>query len=117
MRRDIFGLGLSQLIVTGAVLTALVAGLGLALSSTAFALQILEERGTLNRPYGNRTFAVLLLHDLAIAPLLALVALLGPAAAGEGGNPWLEAGRIIGVVAAVVIVGRHLLRPVFASSR
>jgi CPA2 family monovalent cation:H+ antiporter-2/glutathione-regulated potassium-efflux system protein KefB len=84
MRRDIFGLGLSQVIVTGAVLTALlvavglamrpalVAGLGLALSSTAFALQILEEKGTLNSPYGNRAFAILLFQDLAIVPLLAL---------------------------------------------
>jgi CPA2 family monovalent cation:H+ antiporter-2/glutathione-regulated potassium-efflux system protein KefB len=125
MRRDIFGLGLSQVIVTGAVLTALlvavglamrpalVAGLGLALSSTAFALQILEEKGTLNSPYGNRAFAILLFQDLAIVPLLALVALLGPGATGEASNPWLEAGKIIGVVAAVVIVGRYLLRPVF----
>src|SRR5687767_4357730 len=81
MRRDIFGLGLSQVIVTGAVLTALlvavglamrpalVAGLGLALSSTAFALQILEEKGTLNSLYGNRAFAILLFQDLAIVPL------------------------------------------------
>ena len=124
MRRDIFGLGLSQVIVTGAVLTALlvavglamrpalVAPFGLALSSTAFAL-ILEEKGTLNSPYGNRAFAILLFQDLAIVPLLALVALLGPGATGEASNPWLEAGKIIGVVAAVVIVGRYLLRPVF----
>jgi CPA2 family monovalent cation:H+ antiporter-2/glutathione-regulated potassium-efflux system protein KefB len=125
MRRDIFGLGLSQVIITGAVLTALlaavglefrpalVAGLGLALSSTAFALQILEEKGTLNSSYGNRAFAILLFQDLAIVPLLALVALLSPGAAGEESNPWLDAGKIIGVVAAVVIVGRYVLRPVF----
>jgi monovalent cation:proton antiporter-2 (CPA2) family protein len=125
MRRDIFGLGLSQVVITGAVLTALlaaaglelrpalVAGLGLALSSTAFALQVLEERGTLNSPYGNKAFAILLFQDLAIVPLLALVALLGPGAAGEERSPWLDAGKIIAVVAAVVIVGRYLLRPVF----
>lgn len=125
MRRDIFGLGLSQVVITGAVLTALlaavglefrpalVAGLGLALSSTAFALQVLEEKGTLNSHYGNRAFAILLFQDLAIVPLLALVALLSPVAAGEESNPWLDAGKIVGVVAAVVIVGRYLLRPVF----
>ena len=125
MRRDIFGMGSVQIVVTGLVLAlypllltpygwraSLVAGLGLALSSTAFVMQMLEERGELRQPHGQKAFAILLMQDLAIVPLLALVALLSPREGG-GGPLWLDALKMAGAVASVVLVGRYLLNPFF----
>nr|WP_272209883.1 cation:proton antiporter [Marinicella sp. W31]MDC2875718.1 cation:proton antiporter [Marinicella sp. W31] len=90
MRKDIFGLGLAQVVVTGAILVplaylggagnwsaAVIAGFGLALSSTAFAMQILDDSGDVNTRYGQRSFSMLLFQDIAIVPLLALVSILG----------------------------------------
>ncbi|NBN64440.1 potassium transporter TrkA [Microvirga tunisiensis] len=126
MRRDILGLGGAQVLVTGALLTlllrgagaswppALIAGLGLALSSTAFALQILQERGQLATPYGQRGFAILLFQDIAIVPLLALVAILAPAGAGPAsGSALAEVGVTVLAVVAVILAGRYLVSPVF----
>ena len=88
MRRLVFGLGSAQVVVTGLALAlyvlfigsawnvALLLGLGLALSSTAFVLPMLEERGQMAAPHGRAAFGILLLQDLAIVPLLALVPLL-----------------------------------------
>ena len=86
MRRDIFGLGVAQLVLTAAALAGLalatgmfnwraapVAGLALALSATSIALRILEERGHLQQQYGQRAFAILLFQDMSVVPLLALV--------------------------------------------
>ena len=99
MRYEIFGLGLAQVVVTGALLfpvlrmagfgwkPALVIGSALALSSTAFAIQLLRERGDLSRPYGDRSFSILLFQDLAIVPLLALIAILAPFARGDALDP------------------------------
>ncbi len=124
MRRDIFGLGLCQVITTGLVLTgialglglpsnaALVAGFGLALSSTAFALQLMEEKGTLNTPYGNTTFSILLFQDLAIVPLLAMVAFLSPLQADTGQNGFVRAVIVIGAIVGFVVVGKYVLGPV-----
>lgn len=124
MRRDIFGLGLAQVAITGALLTgaarligfdwppAIVAGFGLALSSTAFALQILEEKRALNSPYGNTAFSILLFQDLSIVPLLAVVAFLAPGSGGEGVS-WIAILKVVGVVAAIVVAGRFLLNPMF----
>ncbi len=122
LRRDIFGLGLSQVMVTGAILsgigwllglalsTALVVGFGLALSSTAFALQILEEKGELNSSHGNTAFAILLFQDMAIVPLLALVAVLGPST--PSADPlWLDIVKVVGVIAAILVIGKYLLNP------
>ena len=91
MRRDIFGLGAAQLALTAIAIGALayatgllgwrgaiVAGLALAMSATAIALQILEERGQLQQDYGQRAFAILLFQDIAVVPLLACVPLLAP---------------------------------------
>ncbi|MEM7565723.1 MAG: monovalent cation:proton antiporter-2 (CPA2) family protein [Pseudomonadota bacterium] len=126
MRRDIFGLGSAQILLTGAVCmlyplliagqpwrASLVAGLGLALSSTAFVMQILEERGEMTAPHGRKAFSILLMQDLAIVPLLALVALL--ASGGEMGDSsiWWIAAEIVGAVGIVILVGRYLLNPVF----
>jgi len=126
MKRDIFGLGTAQVVLTGICLfaigrlvglpypTAFVAGFGLALSSTAFALQILQERGQLSSPYGQRAFGILLLQDIAIVPLLAMVAILAP---GEGPSTATEIASevliVLGAVAAVVLTGRYLISPIF----
>lgn len=126
MRRDIIGLGAAQVLLTGALLfslmslaglawpVALVAGLGLALSSTAFALQILQERGQLATPYGQRGFAILLFQDIAIVPLLALVSILSPVTQGPGGGSVLgEIGFTVLAVVAVIVTGRFLISPIF----
>jgi glutathione-regulated potassium-efflux system protein KefB len=126
LRRDIFGLGLAQVILCGALLTvaaitvgldpraAFVAAMGLALSSTAIVMQLLEERGETTSPYGQKIFAVLLLQDLAIVPLLAVVAIIAPSAAEASGTPRvLQVAIALAAVAGVVTVGRYLLNPMF----
>lgn len=130
MRRDIFGLGSSQLLLTGAALSGIVylfgqswqvsvvVGMGMALSSTAIAIQTLNERGEFSSPYGQKSFSILLLQDLAIVPLLALVAALAPRSGG-GSAPvglsaaFLELGIIAGSVIVLVLTGRYLLNPMF----
>ncbi|MTI42951.1 Kef-type potassium/proton antiporter (CPA2 family) [Roseibium hamelinense] len=126
MRRDIFGLGTAQVVLTGVVLSAialaigtprnaaLVAGFGLALSSTAFALQILQERGQFSSAYGQRAFGILLLQDIAIVPLLAMVAILAPGTgASTGGEIVSEVFMTLAAVAGVVLAGRYLASPLF----
>lgn len=124
LRRDIFGLGFAQVAFTTALLTligvlirippatAFVAAAGLAMSSTAIVMQILEERGDLTEPYGRRIFSVLLFQDLAIVPLLAIVAVLAPFHA-DSGFTLRQAAIALGGIAAVVVVGRYLLNPLF----
>ena len=126
MRREIFGLGLAQVVITGIVLTAatlaltglewqpaVIVGFALALSSTAFAMQLLEERGDTNRDYGQTAFSILLLQDLAIVPLLALVPLFAPGG-GEGERSGLEQFAIAVVaIVALLAAGRYLLNPLF----
>jgi monovalent cation:proton antiporter-2 (CPA2) family protein len=132
MRKQVFGFGLAQVIVTTLVLTQLgrMAGLeppvpiligsALALSSTAFVLQLLAERRELASHHGRLSFAILLLQDLAVVPLLALVPLLEtsePDVEINVGFALLEAAAIF---AAVLFAGRYLLGPLFrhvASSR
>jgi monovalent cation:proton antiporter-2 (CPA2) family protein len=126
MRRDIFVLGTAQVVFTGLLAmlfpllvvgrpwkASLIAGLGLALSSTALVMQLLGERGEVQQPHGQKAFAILLLQDLAIVPLLALVALLSPVDTGSDGPLWLSAVKMLGAVAAVVLTGRYLLSPIF----
>ncbi len=126
MRRDIFGMGLAQLLLTGAVLVALsyglagqtlsaaaVLGFGLALSSTAFALQLLGDRGDLGTSYGKKSFSVLLFQDIAIVPLLAVIPLLAPPGADEGGSFLTDIAISVGAVVALLIAGRYLLNPLF----
>ncbi|MEO0329548.1 MAG: monovalent cation:proton antiporter-2 (CPA2) family protein [Pseudomonadota bacterium] len=123
MRRDIFGLGSLQVISCGLVLSflawlfiapngrmALVAGFGLALSSTAFALQLLESRKEVNTTYGQKTFSVLLFQDLAIIPLLAVLPLLS-VYIGSTGADWNAFLIGVGAIATVVLAGRYLLNP------
>jgi monovalent cation:proton antiporter-2 (CPA2) family protein len=126
MRRDIFGLGAGQLVLTGLLAmlypmfvagrpwqASLVAGLGLALSSTALVMQLLEERGQVQSPHGQKAFAILLFQDLAVVPLLALVAILSPVKDTAASPLWLSAAKMVGAVAAVIVVGRFLLNPFF----
>ncbi len=89
---------------------ALAAGLALAMSSTAIAVQTMTERNLLTAPVGRSAFAVLLFQDIAAIPLIALVPLLGAAGpAGDGG--WLGAASALGAVVGVVFIGRFLTRP------
>ena len=125
MRRDIFGLGTAQVVLTGFVLMGLgtalaglrlnaaaVIGFGLALSSTAFAMQILEADGDMNTAHGRRAFSILLLQDLAIVPLLALIPLLAPFAR-ETGSPLMHFGLAVAAIVVLVLAGRYLLNPLF----
>jgi len=90
----------------------IVAGMALALSSTALALQPLIDRGGLGTQGGQATFAVLLLQDLAVIPMLTVIPLLGAVQAG-GGFSWRALGIAAGVIAATLVGGHYLARPVF----
>jgi len=123
MRGEIFGLGAAQVAGTGALIAgslwalglsppgALVTGLALALSSTAFGVQILRERGELAAPYGRRAFAILLFQDMAVVPLLALAAVLAPFG-GESGD-LRQIALSVAALGAMVLVGRYGLPRLF----
>ncbi|GGC95296.1 monovalent cation:proton antiporter-2 (CPA2) family protein [Aquisalinus flavus] len=136
LRRNIFGLGLAQMLVTGIAISlflwmmdilpgnaAAIAGFALACSSTAFALSLLQERNELKTPYGVKSFSILLFQDIAVIPLLAAI----PFAVGMSGvNPgdvmngdmardfeWQPLAWALVVLAIVVLVARYVLNPVF----
>lgn len=125
MRKAVFGVGLAQVSLSALLIggvayigfaqpwqSSVVLGLGLALSSTAFGLQILAERKQLNSSHGRLAFAILLFQDIAAIPLIALVPLLsGGASVDDGGASSVL--RILLSIAAVIIGGRYLLRPIF----
>lgn len=128
LRRDIFGLGAAQVMGSGLLLTltAMAAGLsapvafivamGFVLSSTAVIMQMLDERNELSTPAGQRAVSILLLEDLAIVPLLAIVAVIASATgvAAEAAPPlWQTIGLAIGALAVVFFAGRYLMNPVF----
>jgi glutathione-regulated potassium-efflux system protein KefB len=125
LRKSVFGLGGVQVVATGALLaavgmalglkpaTALIAGLGLSLSSTAFALQLLAEKNELTTEHGRASFGILLFQDLAVIPLLALLPFLGEPVAQSTEPGWVSALKVVGVLAGVVLGGRYVLRPVF----
>ncbi|KFI05554.1 potassium transporter [Massilia sp. BSC265] len=126
MRGEIFGLGFAQVGICSALLTgfgmalgfpfaqSFVAGTGFVLTSTAIVMQILEERHVRGLPRGRRTIAILLLEDMAIVPLLAIVALLAPQETGMAAGGRIGAvGAGLAALAAVVLAGRYLLNPVF----
>ncbi len=116
MRRYLFGLGSLQIILTGLAITlyvsmgtdswktALLIGLTLSLSSTAFVMQLLQERGELASKHGTGTFAILLMQDLAVVPLLALVPLLSETAAIASGKLLWEQLLILGGMFAVLFI-------------
>ncbi len=125
MRRRVFGGGALQIGLTGLALglaclamgldwkAALVAGVALALSSTAIAVATMSERNFLPTPTGQSGFAVLLFQDIAAIPLLAIIPLLGGAVVGatSGEAGWLPAVKAFGAIAAVIVVGLYLTRP------
>lgn len=129
MRRPIFGWGSVQVIGCALLLAlfalaaglpwrvALVAGLGLSLSSTAVALQVMGERNLLPTSSGQAAFSILLFQDVAAIPILALLPLLALSpdlsVTEVPVNLAFEAAKIIGVVAGIVLGGRLLLRPLF----
>jgi CPA2 family monovalent cation:H+ antiporter-2 len=124
LRRHVLGLGGAQVLVTGVLLAALtrgafggtpalVVGFSLAMSSTAIVLQLLRERGELQRRHGRASLAVLLLQDFAVIPLLVVIPVL--AGAGDGlGRALVAAGaKALAVIAILFVLGRLLLRPVY----
>lgn len=128
MRREIFGLGLLQVVAcalllggvgvaTGyPVVASFVSGAGFVLTSTAIVMQLLEERRELDSSGGRRIVSILLLEDLMIVPLLALVAFLAPIAPGNpqrGGIDWQAIAIGVGAIAGLLIAGRYLLNPLF----
>jgi len=124
LRTRVFKVGAAQVAFSGAVLAlgalalglswqaAVVAGFGLSLSSTAFALQLLGERNQLATPMGQTAFGILLFQDLAVIPLLAVLPLLGPGG-GRMDTSWVPLAKAVGLVILVVLVGRTLLRTAF----
>ncbi len=127
MRRLVFGLGTAQVVITGVLIAGLalaagqtfgsaaVIGAALALSSTAFVLQLMTERGELATRHGRASFSTLLFQDLAVVPILVVVPLL---ADNPGGLSILGALAIVTLkavvaLAVIVIAGRQLLRPLY----
>ncbi len=126
LRKEIFGLGLLQVVACAALLTgvgialglppvvAFVAGAGFVLTSTAIVMQLLEERGDIATPAGQRMVSILLFEDLMIVPLLALIAFLAP-----GGEEATLASRStdvgigVGAILGLLVAGRWLLNPLF----
>jgi glutathione-regulated potassium-efflux system ancillary protein KefC len=124
MRTRLIGLGLSQVVgsiilIAGVALlfridmrVALVAGMALSLSSTALALQPLNERGALGTQGGQATFAILLFQDIAVIPMLAALPLLGESG-GWSGFSWQGVGFAVAVVVGTLVLGHFIARPVF----
>jgi glutathione-regulated potassium-efflux system ancillary protein KefC len=123
LRKTIFGWGNFQLFGSAVLLAlgalafgvdwrlALVAALGLAMSSTAIGLGVLAERNLLATTSGESILSVSLLQDVAAIPILALVPFVAVAAGHEGGGGWLGAAKAIGTIAVIILGGRLLLRP------
>jgi monovalent cation:proton antiporter-2 (CPA2) family protein len=127
LRRDIFGLGLAQVLICGAALSlllyatlglsasaALAIGLPLALSSTAQVLPMLRADNELNTPQGERAFSILLFQDLSIVPLITLVAALSVVPADpRAPSGWMLALYTVLAIVGLVIVGRLVMNPLF----
>ncbi|TPE53927.1 monovalent cation:proton antiporter-2 (CPA2) family protein [Amaricoccus solimangrovi] len=126
MRGEIFGLGLTQVGVCMLLLwtvglglgypiaASLISGTGFVLTSTAIVMQMLEERREINQPGGRRIISILLLEDLAIVPLLALVAFLAPG--GEETTLGARLGAVavgLAAIGGLILAGRYLLDPLF----
>lgn len=122
MRKMVLGLGAGQLILTAGLLygvaiwlgvsdkSAIIIGFGLALSSTAFCLKLLAERGGISTLMGRMSFSILLFQDLAVVPLLALVSYLA-----DGGNTTISEFSLLygaAVIIGLLLMGRYLLNPI-----
>ncbi len=126
MRRLVFGLGLGQVTLSAAVIgavaylfgqpaaAALIIGFGLALSSTAIVVELLSGRRRMTSSAGRASFAVLLCQDLAVIPLLFLIAVLGAQNGGSLLAGLAQAGvQAFGAIACIIVIGRLALRPLF----
>lgn len=126
MRRLVFGLGFLQVVLCAAALggaavmlgqssiSATVLGLALAMSSTAVVVQVLSEEKRLNTAMGRTAFAILLFQDLAVMPVLFVLSELGPANhSGSVTGLGFAVGQALAAVAAIVALGRLVLRPLF----
>ncbi|AVY97346.1 glutathione-regulated potassium-efflux system protein KefB [Enterobacter sp. RHB15-C17] len=123
LRRSIFGVGAAQVLFSAVILAgllmltefkwqaAVIGGIGLAMSSTAMALQLMRDKGMNRNESGQLGFSVLLFQDLAVIPALALVPLL--AGSGDDHFDWMKVGMKVLAFAGMLIGGRYLLRPVF----
>lgn len=121
----VFGLGSLQVIITAIIIgtaaylsgfglnAVVIIGGGLALSSTAFVLQLLEERSERATQFGLTTFSILLLQDLAVVPLLIFVTLVGTSGASFLETLGLATLRGASALIIVLLLGRFLLRPVY----
>lgn len=128
LRRWVFGAGLAQVVLSAVALgaiaamfgnsmeTALVLGLVLALSSTAVVMQLMTERGMLDKPLGQANFSILMLQDLAVVPILVLADLL---AKGESANMLPLMGLVlvksVGAILLIYLLGRRVIQPLFKS--
>lgn len=132
-RKDILGIGLSQVAVTTLAVaavgiavgiswqTSLAVGMAFSMSSTAIVLQSLKEKGQMNTAAGKNSFSVLLFQDIAVIPMLALLPLLATApqqSAGEAHGSvletlpgWVQTLAVLGAVAAVIVLGRYAIVP------
>ena len=122
MRRMVFGLGSAQVVLSAAIIAAIawalgldgkpaiIIGLILALSSTAFVLQMLAEKKELTTSHGRAAFSILLFQDLAAIPLIAILPMLGTNT--DGGMGVTQVGIMVLTIGGLIIVGRYLLRPV-----
>ncbi len=122
MKRMVLGLGLAQLVLTGAILAglallfgmprdiAIIIGFGFALSSTAFGLQTLAEKNEMGSVAGRTSFSILLLQDLAVVPLLTLVSFLAHDSAGAGNVEFAFIKSFFAII-AVILAGRFALTP------
>ena len=122
LRRPVFGTGGVQVLVTAALLAgvsyafglslaaSVAVGLALSLSSTAFALQIMAEKGHLTSRYGRTAFSIPLFQDIAAIPMIALIPLMGSDGDMTATEAALSALKVAAVIAAVIVVGRFLLR-------
>ena len=132
MRRWVFGGGSAQVLASAALLGAALAALGLgwkaslvlglvlSLSSTAVVMQLMAARQTTTSPLGQAAFAILMLQDLAVVPLLILIGVLGGSAeAGAAGHPALLAVTTIfkagAAIVLIYLVGARVVRPLFRS--
>jgi monovalent cation:proton antiporter-2 (CPA2) family protein len=125
MKRDIFALGLAQVVLCGLALMTIIffttgfswgaaaaLGLPLALSSTAQVLPSLKSSGRINSPFGEKAFSILLFQDLSIVPLITIIAALSRNPADASGPPGLVlAGYTVAAIAGLVLAGRFVLRP------
>ncbi len=121
MRRDVLGLGSLQIIITGIAIgiylyffqyslpLALLIGLTFALSSTAFVLQLLQERGEIASEHGTTAFSVLLMQDMAIVPLLAIVPLMSVTGELSGVPLWEQLVIIVGTLILIAGFGRFIV--------